>query len=267
MFSSSVIKGEALKRIEVATVNYDALAVPTAEERNETPEEGFVPMTFSGNTAAESSRQALEAQQLEPPAGEQVTLAEGMQVIGKDELQQRLDAQYRSGMEDGREQAERGLGNVFKALRQSVADLDGLRDKVFRESEEDLLKLAIMIARKIIQQEISLHPQILANIVAATIVDCSEIERINIRLNPTDYTVVAADRHGFLGNLCPDTHVSLSPDETISQGGCIVDTTTGTVDARIETQLDEIFRRFMEDRTVAPAENPAEEASQYVDKG
>jgi flagellar assembly protein FliH len=266
MFSSSVIKGGALNSIDVATVNYDALTGPAGERADE-PGEGFVPMSFSGTLNAEATRHPLESALPEAPAGEQVTLAEGMQIIGTVELQQRLDAHYRSGMEDGREQAERGLGNVFKALRQSVADLDGLRDKVFRESEEDLLKLAIMVARKVIQQEISLHPQILANIVAATIVDCSEIERINIRLNPADYTVVAADRHGFLGNLCPDTQVSLSPDETISQGGCVVDTTTGTVDARIETQLDEIFRRFMEDRTLSPSESDLDEASQNNDKG
>jgi flagellar assembly protein FliH len=267
MFSSSVIKGEALKRVEFATVNYDALAVPTGEVRSGTIEEGFVPMTFTGTQDAESSRLALEAANLEEPAGEQVTLSAGMVMIDQDDLQQRLDAQYRSGQEEGRELAERGLGNVFKALRQSVADLDGLRDKVFRESEEDLLKLSIMIARKIIQQELSLQPQILAKIVAATIADCSELDRINIRLNPADYAVVAADRHGFLGNLCPDVHVSLATDDTISQGGCIVDTTTGTVDARIETQLDEIFRRFMEDRTLSSGDSEGDEVSQNVDKG
>lgn len=268
MFSSSIIKQADLMRLAVADVNYASLGesagdgpVPPAAE------EGFAPLTFAPHAGAIALPSAEEPARQEEPTGPQVTLAEGMEVIRREELQQQLDAHYRSGMQDGREQAERGLANVFRALRQGVSDLEGLRDKVLRESEDDLLKLAVSIARKIIQQEISQHPRILANIVAAVIADCSELERITIRLNPADYAIVAPDRQGFFGSLSPDTQVTLMPDENITPGGCIVDTTTGTLDAQIETQLDEIYRRLMEERNIVNAEEAGTEVSQDVDKG
>ena len=270
MFSSSVLKPADLRQVEVARVNYEQMAASAADETPELAEAadgGFVRLSFDGAGTAQPGMPQIEAPPPAEAAGEQITLTEDMAVLPRAELREQLAAQYQHGLEEGREQAERGLANVFKALRQSVADLDGLRDKVFRESEEDLLKLAIMIARKVIQQEITQHPQILANIIAATITDCAGLDRISIRLNPADYAVVAADRQNFFGSLCPDTSVTLAPDETISPGGCIVDTTTGTIDAQIETQLDEIYRRFMEDRSLA-AESPAiDEVSQNDDKG
>ena len=264
MFSSNVIKQEELRRLEVTRVNYEQMAEVGAPAEPE--EGGFVRLTFDGAPSPPSGLLENEA----PPeevAGEQITLTEDKVVVDRAELQQQLEAQYKNGLVEGREQAERGLANVFKALRQSVADLDGLRDKAFRESEEDLLKLAIMIARKVIQQEVAQNPQILANIVAAAITDCGGLDRINIRLNPGDYAVVAADRQGYFKNLCPDTSVTLAPDETISPGGCIVDTTTGTIDAQIETQLDEIYRRFMEDRSMVSESSEGNEVSQNDDKG
>ena len=267
MFSSNVIKQEELRRLEVARVNYEQMAAPADGAPTEPEEGGFVRLTFDGEASPPSGLPLNEAPQQEEAAGEQITLTEDMVVVAGAELQQQLEAHYKNGLEEGREQAERGLANVFKALRQSVADLDGLRDKVLRESEEDLLKLAIMIARKVIQQEVAQNPQILANIVAAAITDCGGLDRINIRLNPADYAVVAADRQGFFKNICPDTSVTMAPDETISPGGCIVDTTTGTIDAQIETQLDEIYRRFMEDRSLATESSGGDEVSQNDDKG
>lgn len=265
MFSSSVIKEKALKQLDVTNVCYDQIGTPPAEDRAETACEGFVPLSFTSAGIAITSTPPVDPAQLPAPP-EPPELPADMQLIEKDDLQQQLDRQYRLGNEEGREQAEKGLANVFKALRQGVADLAGLRDKVLRDSEEDLLKLAIMIARKVIQQEVSQAPKILGNIVSAAISDCSQLERITIRLNPSDYAVVAADRKGFFGTLCPDTQLILSPDETISHGGCVIDTTTGTIDARIETQLDEIYRRFMEDRSLSDTANEGIEVSQNVDQ-
>jgi flagellar biosynthesis/type III secretory pathway protein FliH len=40
--------------------------------------------------------------------------------------------------------------------------------------------------------------------------------------------------------------IRLEADETISSGGCIIETESGDVDARIETQLDIIKAAFRE---------------------
>jgi flagellar assembly protein FliH len=128
---------------------------------------------------------------------------------------------------------------------------------MLRESEEDLLKLTVLVAKKIIQQELVQQPEILAKIISAAISSVTELDRVSVRLNPADYSVVNSDRQTYFGNLGDETHILLSPDESVEPGGCMVDTNTGTVDARIETQLDEIYRQFLEKRIAVSETVPA----------
>lgn len=212
---------------------------------------GFVPLSLgsglAGHGLPDPAASVAEAPEPAMPS------LEGMIVLSEEEFQAKVDELYRNGMDEGRRQAERGLANVFKSLRDGVTALTGLRSRLLKESEEDLLKLSVMIARKIVQREITQDPAILASIIAAAVGGCAERDRVVVRLNPGDYGVVAANRQTFLAGIGDDAPITFTPDEAVGPGGCLVETATGTVDARIESQLDEIYRTLLEERSV-PAE-------------
>lgn len=230
-----------------------ALAQPLPEEREFDPSpDGFVPHSLVAAFPPPAAAAAVAAP--EEPAASLPDL-EGMIVLSEEELQAKVDEVYRNGMEEGRRQAERGLANVFKSLREGVSALTGLRQRVFKESEEDLLKLAVMIARKIVQREIAQDPTVLAAIIAAAVGGCAERDRVVVRLNPDDFALVSANRREYLAGLGEETPVTLASDEGVGPGGCLVETVTGTVDARIEAQIDEIYRTLLEERS-APVEAP-----------
>lgn len=170
--------------------------------------------------------------------------------ITEAELQDRLVESYGRGYEEGQQQAEKGLANAFKALRRAIDEVRALREEIFRQSEEDILKLAILVARKIIQQEIIADRRILARIVAAALENASERDEVVVRLNPEDYHLVNSHRQQYLQGVGDERNLNLKPDDTISLGGCVVDTLTGEIDARLESQLDEIHKRLLEDRGV-----------------
>ncbi len=243
--STKIIKSDLLKEQTVCSFDFLALSGEgSAAESAELDE--FIPLQIRDCTQSPEpspppvpEEAALPAVTPAPPANAG---------ISEDELQMQLTDAFNRGLEEGRRQAERGLSNVFKALRDGVNGLTDLRDKIMRESEEDLLTLAIMIARKIVQREISLAPEILAGVITAALDAVSDADRVTIRLNPEDYALVSSDRERYITGIGRDSQVTLSPDEQIMRGGCMVDTSTGTIDARIETQLEEIFHRFMEER-------------------
>jgi flagellar assembly protein FliH len=164
----------------------------------------------------------------------------------------RVQEGYDKGIEEGKRQAERGLANVFRALREAVDELSGLREQVLREAEEDLLKLAIMVARKVIHQEIATDRLILAKVVAAAVNSASEREEIVIRLNPEDHRLVQAHKNLYLNGFNDDRLLDLKSDDSVAQGGCIVDTAMGEIDARTDAQLDEIFKRLLEEKKNFP---------------
>jgi flagellar assembly protein FliH len=243
MSSSKIIKPADLAEQVVCSFDYGQLGDGVAAADGETDE--FIPLQIrefpKGGAAADKPDRTSPAAVPPEPAGT---------VISDDELQAQLTGAYTRGMEEGRRQAERGLSNVFKALRDGVAGLTGLREKVLRDSEDDLLQLTIMVARKVIQQELAQEPRILANVINAALASLGEQDRVAIRLNPADYTVVNANRQVYLAGVGEETALVLSPDEAIEPGGCMVDTATGTVDARIEVQLDEVYRQLLEQRSL-----------------
>ncbi|MBI1247360.1 hypothetical protein GC197_05875 [bacterium] len=154
--------------------------------------------------------------------------------------------------QDGRQAAEQRARQSLKvevdqhaatllpALRALVQDLTLARQAWLNQWEQVGLQVAAAIAEKIIRREIAADPQISANLIQESLQLASGCSEIQIRLNPQD---LASMQNGE-AMLCEELK-KLSPtqifgDESISRGGCVVETKFGTIDNRIETQLARI---------------------------
>jgi len=205
---------------------------------------GFVPMAMfdTSEMLVGNPHDVAEQDASQEPTG--VTLTE-------EELNQRVLASFDSGLQEGKNLAERGLLNVFKSLRTAAEDLYTLREKVLRESEDELVKLIMMVARKVILREVVQDRRILSDVVQAAIAGLSERDEIIIRLNPDDYALVTTSREDFLRKELLTDRMQLKPDSSVLPGSCKIDTEMGTIDAGIDAQLDEIFRRLLEERSMS----------------
>ncbi|MDD3294301.1 MAG: FliH/SctL family protein [Geobacteraceae bacterium] len=168
--------------------------------------------------------------------------------ISEEEALLRVQEGYDKGFAEGKRQAERGLSSVFRALRDAVDALTGLRERILLEAEDDLLLLSVMIARKVINQEITTDRMILARVIAAAVNSASEKEEIVIRLNPEDHRLVSAHKSLYLSGFNVDRLLDIKSDDSVTPGGCIVDTAMGEIDARVDAQLDEIFKKLTEEK-------------------
>jgi len=205
---------------------------------------GFVAMElFDTSELSGVNRHTIAEQDApEEPAG--VTLTE-------EDLKRRLDKSFESGLLEGKNLAERGLLNVFKSLRTAAEDLHSLKEKVVRESEDELVKLIMMVARKVILREVSIDRRILSDVVQAAIEGLSERDEIIIRLNPDDYALVTTSREDYLRKELLTDRMQLKPDSSVLPGSCQIDTEMGTINAGIDAQLDEIFRRLLAERSIS----------------
>jgi flagellar assembly protein FliH len=203
----------------------------------------FVPMgIFQGYDLQDSSGE--EAPDAGPPPIE----------ITEDDLNQRISDAFNAGLKEGKELAERGLINVFRALRASSETIHDLRDKIFRESEDEILNLIVLVARKVIIQEITQDRSILAGVVQNALAGLSAREEITVRINPDDYLLVTSGRDELLHKELLNDRLLLKPDPSVTAGFCLVDTAMGTIDASLDGQMDQIYRSLLEQRTVAVVE-------------
>ncbi|HXE96344.1 MAG TPA: FliH/SctL family protein [Dongiaceae bacterium] len=240
MSSSRIIKQTVDDSTGISEFSFRNIGQPGAVITTAQTAGSFVPMgLFQGAGIHDSAQE--EAVDAGPPLIE----------MSEDELNNRISDAFNSGLKEGKELAERGLINVFRALRASSEAIHNQRDKIFRESEDELINLVMLVARKVIIHEITQDRSILAGVVRNALAGLSAREEITVRINPDDYLLVTSGRDELLHNELLNDRLLLKPDPSVDAGFCLVETAMGTVDASLDGQMDQIYRSLLEQRTVA----------------
>ena len=142
---------------------------------------------------------------------------------------------YQEGYNAGIVQAQADLEN----FRNTLGAFLGAEERVFTEIAPNILSIAMDIAQKIIKTEVKEDPEILLNTIIDVLRTLSKNEpKITIRVNPVQVQYVKDTVPEQMNLLGLDTNLSVLPDEGISEGGCVIQTANGVVDASIEAQRE-----------------------------
>lgn len=177
--------------------------------------------------------------------------------IPEEEALRRIQQAHAEGFKKGKQQAEEDLAKVGEALAQGLLSIGGLRGQLLREAEDDLLKLSVLIARKVMMRELTLDPRMVIGLVQGALELASEEGEILVRLNPDEYQVVAYSPQ-FEALSRERKRITLREDPSLPPAGCVVETVRGNIEAGIEPQLEEIFRRLFEERNAQREEVPGD---------
>lgn len=129
---------------------------------------------------------------------------------------------------------------VFAELRMRLADtiaeVGAIGEDMTANVEEELVELAIQIAKKIVAREVTIDREIALTLVKVSLAKLHNRSIAEVHLNPEDHDFVKnrLDQLNFRGK------IDLVEDKSIAIGGCLIHTETGDIDARIESQFDEI---------------------------
>lgn len=243
MSSSKIIKLAKSEQVDIADFSFRTIEHNgTFAAQSQSPGE-FVPMgLFQGENQDSSSIN----EDTGPPLLE----------LSEEELNHKLLESFNAGLKEGKDLAERGLINVFRALRSSGEAIHDLREKIFHEAEDELINLIMLVARKVIIREVEQDATILTEVVRNAIAGLSAREEITVRINPDDYLLATTDRKELLQKELLSERLILKPDPSVAAGFCLVDTVMGTLDASLDGQLDQLYRTLLEQRTATAPEEP-----------
>jgi flagellar assembly protein FliH len=153
---------------------------------------------------------------------------------------------FSEGQKAGSEVGEKMGEALLKQYSVSLDALNSLRSQLFATSEREVIRLALEIARKIIKREVAIDEELILALVKVALDRVADQALITVRVNPKDHHAIerhhaAAPETGALSE-----SIKLVEDPLIARGGCIIETESGTIDARIEEQLREIERGFFD---------------------
>jgi flagellar assembly protein FliH len=170
--------------------------------------------------------------------------AEKLQQTIELEKRQAREAGLAEGLEKGKQAVTDELESVIQKLRRAYMDIEKYRKQLYLEAEKETVDLALAVAHKVIGQEISIDRQIVLNVVKDALDRVIDHQKVKIRINPQDLETVQTALFEFLPHVENLENVNFEADATITAGGCVVETNFGTIDARIEKQLDQIEAAF-----------------------
>jgi flagellar assembly protein FliH len=131
---------------------------------------------------------------------------------------------------------------VLRRLGETIDELAGLRRQILQHSEQQLVQLALALARRIVRRELVADEELLGALARVALERLGEARPATIRLNPEDF---ARSTVGRLEQWAA-AHVSVVSDPSVNRGGCLVESPFGFIDASIEAQLQELAGALLE---------------------
>lgn len=151
---------------------------------------------------------------------------------------------YTRGKKEGRLESEKELHTAVQALAAALEQISRLRESLLSRSREDMVRLVMGVARRVIRTEVEEKEAVIVKTVTGALEAAVESDEYYIRINPADLKVVTENEPLFLAAMKGLSDIHFIADEKITRGGCLAESKAGDVDATIETQLDEIYEHL-----------------------
>lgn len=147
------------------------------------------------------------------------------------EVQRWIDEAVAEGGDEGQSQAQH--------MRDEIA---GLEARMLKEVEGEVVRTAIRVAHEILAAELQLREDAIVDIAVTALLAAKSAKDINLRVHPRDAKVLRPAKDRLVSNLTRAKDLEIREDRRVKQGGVLIETESGVIDAQLETQLEEIGR-------------------------
>jgi flagellar assembly protein FliH len=141
------------------------------------------------------------------------------------------------------EKVGKRMQTLLPALERVMQEINDAKGQLLARWEQSATRVATAMAARIVRREIAADPQITLDLISDALRLATGAAEITLYINPTDYKHLGSQINRLaetLGQLMPSAVVA---DESISPGGCRIETRYGEIDQQIEAHL----RRIEED--------------------
>ena len=171
----------------------------------------------------------------------------------EDYFQAQIDKSFEKGFEDGKnetlnnlqEEFSQKISKNFELVNNIASKLDQKIVAYENEFEQLLLEFSIAIAEKIVRREIE-NKSPIVEVLKDSIKKIQGANDLSIKLNPEDYRLIEEAKDAI--NMELFSKIKFEESENIENGGCLIQTEIGNIDARISTQLSELKKELDKNR-------------------
>lgn len=242
-FPATETKIIGTKKIETRQLDFNGLEMPPGEKKQYLTQEISMLETQLGKLQNQLKLEQEEAQKtIEQWWSDKQEEAE----LEAKKLADEAAAQgYQAGYEQGIQRAEADYRKKQENMQNYLELAYVEKEKIIREAEPFLLELSIKVAEKVIKTELKQHDEQLINVVKQALLQIEESEDVLLQVSSEDYPDILPFLEELKTYVRADSQLKIIPVAMLSNGDCMIHTASGSYDATIDGQLEEIKKRLL----------------------
>jgi len=134
------------------------------------------------------------------------------------------------------------FSQAYQALNGVVTKLNQFCDKVFAEHREEIAKLSVEIARKILVQKVEDGDYEIESIIKEALKNTPTRQDVVVHLNPEDLVQCQKAQQDEPAGILAG--IKLVPDSNIGRAECLVESPKGIIESLINEHLERISKAF-----------------------
>jgi flagellar assembly protein FliH len=166
-------------------------------------------------------------------------------VASQDQLhrveKQAFEQGYREGERIGKQMGERMIETTVKRYERSIGELGTAYGVVLATLETKTVELALEIAKKVIQREVSLDPDLVSALATVALRRVQSHQSITLRVSRQDYPRLRETIADI------NSTVSVVEEGSLERGDFMIDTGQTHIDGRIVSQVENLGRAMLEE--------------------
>lgn len=156
---------------------------------------------------------------------------------------------YEEGYLNGTQDASQALALEWDGRMQEaqtlVTQAYAAKESVIAEAESFAVELSCSIAEKIVGHVLTEAPELALKLYGQALSRRKEQGVIVLCVAPKQFAFVQAAKEELLACIDSQAELQIVPDASVTEGGCIVRSAFGSIDARVDTQLEAIKQQLL----------------------
>ncbi|KAA9006391.1 flagellar assembly protein FliH [Paenibacillus spiritus] len=156
---------------------------------------------------------------------------------------------FQQGYNEGAVRAEEEMKvktvELMEEARAVLSEAYKARDVIIQEAEPFLVELSCDIAEKIVEKQLTVEPAFAVDLIKRNLARKREQGVISLCVSPSQFTFVNAAREELSLSIDSQAELQILPDATVRDHGCVIRSSFGSIDARVDTQLQEIKKELL----------------------
>ena len=144
---------------------------------------------------------------------------------------------FDAGRDEGIQQTRAELEPVVERMNASLSEMTGLRSEMRHRAEKDVVRLALLIAKRVLHRELIVDEGALTAIARVAFERMTRAESYQVTVHPRFAAAITAALPAR-----QLARVRIEADAACAPGTLIVHSPEGMIDASVDAQLDEIGR-------------------------